>query len=194
MKTGKWIFLLLTLLTPIFGALAEETTTTPAPAENQPVQSTEPAPTTAPPSDTTPYYEKDYDVKPDTFRPLNKTTGYLLGFSPVNGDGLIYTGHPVLGGLMIGTEVFAIPMIVVGAPSLGADNRNPFGAIGNGIGMFLFISGVALFTASYAVDAILTPVYVNKHNKALKSAEWKKFRPYFGATDKTIEGGVGFTF
>ena len=180
-------------LNPIFPAFAQESTTPPA-IDTAPVQSTEPAPTTAPSSDTTPYYEKDYDVKPDNFKPMSMTTGLLLGFSPVNGDGMFYTGHYVTGGILLGVEALGIPLIVFGAPALGESAKEGLAGIGNAVGKAMFITGMIMFGTTYVIDAALTPVFVSKHNKALKSAERKKFQPYFGATDKRIEAGVSFTF
>lgn len=172
----KFILVGVLCLNPIFPAFAQESTTP-----------------TVPLPDTTPYYEKDYDVKADSYKPLSTTTGLLLGFSPVNGDGMFYTGHYVTGGILLGVEALGIPLIVLGAPTLGESTEGLAG-IGNVFAQTFFWMGTIMVGTTYVLDAVLTPVFVSKHNKTLKSAERKKFQPYFGANEKGFQGGVEVTF
>lgn len=161
------------------------------------------AQTPRPIPDTTPYFEKNYDVKPDNFKPLSKTTGYLLAFSPINGDGLIYTGHYVSAGLTLGMEFIGVIAMIAGGPSYFKgpvdenDLDNNYSAFANfdyGIGQILFFSGLTLFGISYAIDAIATPLLVSKHNRNLKKAEVTHIAPYLSATDKQWGAGVNITF
>ncbi|MBX7148587.1 hypothetical protein K1X76_05830 [bacterium] len=137
------------------------------------------------PNDTAPYYEKQYDSRTDTFKPLSTGIGWGLALSPIGGDGLIYTGHPVWGGLLIFQQAVGVPLLIAG---LKIDGDDDFGFKGIALGF-----GVTFVASAFLVDAVMTPLLVHKHNKNLKSPA-KRIEPTVSYDGKTIQGGVQMRF
>lgn len=145
--------------------------------------------------DTRPYYEKNYEAKPDQFKPLSYATGVTLGLIPINGLGLIYTGHRVSGAILIGIEAaLAIPLMVVGASSVvDPINDGGFGSLDTVVGQAMFYTGLTLFGITYATDAIMTPILIRSHNKKLRSVQ-TGVAPYFTMTPDGPRTGISIQF
>jgi hypothetical protein len=111
--------------------------------------------------------------------------GVLLGLSPISGDGLFYSGHPIQGGIALGIQLAGI---IGGITYVYAtiEEEQPFSifasaAVGGGIILATSIS-------TFLWDAIATPIYIHKHNEKIRRSSFSVAPTINYSSDKLTTG------
>jgi len=90
----------------------------------------------------------DYSHAEDSSDP---TQAKIWGFVPLNGAGLVYTGHPVAGGILLGLEGLTLVVFVASAVTNCNDSGDPGDC--RGMRNFTLLVGGGLFGLTYLLDA-----------------------------------------
>ena len=89
--------------------------------------------------------------------------GVILGLSPLSGDGLIYSGHPIQGVVAMGIQLGGL----FGGLAYVSQNKDNLGDLLSAIGTVGLIT-VTTSISTFLWDAIGTPIYIHQHNKRLR--------------------------
>ncbi len=106
----------------------------------------------------------------EVLRPKSMPLGVVLGLDPLSGDGLIYAGHPIQGGIAMGIQVagFIGGLIYYSANSSESTSSDPFAPLGGIKQAGIIFAATTIPT--YLWDAIGTPIYIHQRNKKIRES------------------------